>query len=110
MAIVVGGLIAAKNIRICSAGLAFAAKLAASNGYKSQADYAREHKVSRQALSKATKGWQRSLRLSTSVHQKSESACDTYRDIGKESHVRDRKKTAAELMADYYRNPIDQET
>lgn len=98
LAIVVGGLIGAKNIKIASAGLAFAAQLDAVNGLGSQSDYARSLGVSKSAISKSTRAWERDLGLQKSPHQKSASACETYSRIGKDNHWRTQKVSAAALL------------
>ena len=97
LSIVVGGLLSSQNIKIASAGLAFATNMAATNGLGSQAEYARSIGVSRTILSKAVKAWQRQFHLHTSPHQKTESACATYSHVGKEKHWRKTKATATEL-------------
>ncbi len=99
LAIVVGGLIASKNIRISSAGLAYAAQLDAVNGLGCQADYARSLGVSRSAVSKSVRAWERDLGLQKGPHQKSAAACLTYSEIGKSNHWRSQKVTAGALLA-----------
>ena len=99
LAVVVGGLLASKNVRIASAGLAFASSMAAANGLGSQAEYSRSIGVSRTIISKAVKAWQRQLNLHTSPFQKSEAACETYSQVAKARHWRTRKVTAAALTA-----------
>lgn len=99
LAIVVGGLIASKNIKIASAGLAYAAQLDAVNGLGCQAEYARSLGVSRSALSKSTRAWERDLGLQKSPHQKSAEACQTYSEIGKTNHWRTQKVSARALLA-----------
>jgi len=98
LAIVVGGLISSKNVQVAAAGLAFAAKLSGLNGYHSQAEFGRRHNLSVAAISKSTKAWQRDLGLSTSVHQKSEAACQTYSQIGTTAHWRTQKVKAARYL------------
>ena len=97
LAVVVGGLLASKNVRIASAGLAFASSMAAVNGLGSQAEYARSIGVSRTILSKSAKAWQRQLNLHTSPFQKSEAACTTYSAVAKARHWRKQKVTATAL-------------
>jgi len=97
LAVVVGGLLASKNVRIASAGLAFASSMAAANGLGSQAEYARSIGVSRTILSKSAKAWQRQLKLHTSPFQKSEAACATYSQVAKDRHWRNQKVTATAL-------------
>lgn len=99
LAVVVGGLLSSKNPRLAAAGLAFATNLDATNGLGSQADFARALRVSRQAVSKVTKAWQRDLGLKPGAAQKSESACAKYSQIGMNSHWRTTKVSARELLA-----------
>jgi hypothetical protein len=98
LAVVVGGLIAARNVKVSTAGLAFAAQLAGVNGFGSQTEFAKKHGLSRQAISKVTKAWQRDLNLKKSVHQKSDKACETYSRIGHKRHWRARKCDAVSLL------------
>ena len=88
--LIVGGLLASKNPKLNAAGLAFAANLAALNGLPCQREYARQNHVSASAISKVVKGWQRALGILPSAHQKSESACQTYSEVGKTRHWRGR--------------------
>ena len=88
LGIIIGGLLSAKNPKLSSAGLAFAATLDALNGFGCQRDYAIKNGLSPSALSKVVKAWQRSLGLRPSVHQKSEDACATYSEVGKSRHWR----------------------
>jgi len=97
LAVVVGGLLASKNVRISSAGLAFASSMASANGLGSQAEYSRTIGVSRTIISKSVKAWQRQLNLHTSPFQKSEAACETYSQVAKDQHWRTQKATAVKL-------------
>jgi hypothetical protein len=99
--IIVGGLLASKNPKLNSAGLAFAANLAALNGLPCQREYARQNHISASAISKVVRSWQRSLDLNPSAHQKSEHACKVYAHVGKTRHWRNKKvkaATATELL------------
>lgn len=97
LGIVVGGLLASNNVRVASAGLAFATNMAAANGLGCQADFARKLGVSRTILSRAVVEWQRTLGMPTSPFQKSEKACRTYSTTGKASHWRTKKVNAIHL-------------
>ena len=97
LSVVVGGLLASKNVRIACGGLAFASGMVAANGLGSQAEYARSIGVSRTIISKSVVAWQRQLNLPTSKFQKSEEACTTYAAIAKTKHWRSQKVTATEL-------------
>lgn len=92
--LIVGGLLSSKNPKLNSAGLAFAANLAALNGLPCQREYARQNHVSASAVSKLVKAWQVTLGLRPSAHQKSEKACATYATVGKNHHWRNRPLTA----------------
>jgi hypothetical protein len=97
--IIVGGLLSSKNPKINSAGLAFAAKLAALNGLPCQREYARQNHITASAISKVVKAWQRSLGLTPSTHQKSEHACKIYSQVGKTRHWRNKKISAQTATA-----------
>ena len=86
-----GVFIDSKNPKLFSAGLAFAANLASLNGLGTQAEYARRLGLTRAAMSKATKFWQRFLGLPPSPHMKSSQACEHYRKKAREDHWRRRK-------------------
>lgn len=96
--VIVGGLLAAKNPKLSAAGLAFAANLSALNGLGSQSEYAKDNSVSRSAISKIVKAWQRALGLRASAHQKSEKACAAYSSAATQHHWRNRKASASELV------------
>lgn len=98
LSIVIGGLISSQNIRISAGALAFATELDALNGIGSQAAYARKLGVTRSALSKAVKGWRRSLGLRRNAHQKSAAACESYSENGKNNHWRKQKVTASRFL------------
>ena len=93
--LIVGGLLSSKNPKLNAAGLAFANNLGALNGLPCQREYARLNHVSPSAISKVVKGWQEALGLHPSAHQKSESACQTYSEVGKNNHWRDRSFKAS---------------
>jgi hypothetical protein len=99
LAIVVGGLLAAQNPRLSAAGLAFATNLDATNGLGSMAAFGRTLNISRQAVSKVTKAWQRDLGLKPGANQKSTEACEKYSAIGLSDHWRKKKVKAADLLA-----------
>jgi hypothetical protein len=87
---IVAGLLSAKNPKLAAAGIAFATKLDALNGLN-QVQFAKENNISRQAVSKCTKHWQKILGVRPSAHQKSEGACDSYRKSSLSSHWRKKK-------------------
>lgn len=98
LSVVVGGLLATKNIKISAAALAFASNMAAVNGLGCQSEYARKLGVSRTILSRAVVAWGRQLGLHPSAHQKSEKACATYSEVGKTNHWRRTKVSASALL------------
>lgn len=84
---IVGGILSSRNPKLAAAGIAFATKLDALNGMN-QSDYAAANNISRQAVSKCTKHWQRVLGVAPSAHQKSESACAAYKEAATNDHWR----------------------
>lgn len=96
--IIVGGLLSANNPKLSSAGLAFAANLAALNGLPSQREYAKLNHISPEAISKMVRAWSAALGLMPSVHQKSPQARQAYSEVGRTRHWRGRKVNAAELL------------
>lgn len=99
VAIVIGGLLGSKNIRLAAGGLAFAFELDAVNNLGCQADFARDLGVSRQAVCKVVKAWARDLKLHPGAFQKSREASETYSRIGRERHWRSTKAQAAAVLA-----------
>jgi len=97
--VIVGGLLSSKNPKLNSAGLAFAANLAALNGLPCQREYARQNHISASAISKVVRAWQKSLDLMPSAHQKSEKACEVYSQVGKNRHWRAQKVKASTATA-----------
>jgi len=68
-----------KNVRLQAAGLAFAAGLPVVGGAHSMQEFASANGVSRQAISKSAKFWQRELKLPPGPHMREEHKCDSYR-------------------------------
>lgn len=102
LGLIVGGLLATENPKLSAAGLAFAVGLDALNGLGSQREFAKANHISPTAVSKVTLYWRTTLRLPTSVFQKSDEAREKYSSIGKNDHWRKRvinKKTASALLA-----------
>jgi len=87
---IVAGLLSSKNPKLAAAGIAFATKLDALNGLN-QASFANANNISRQAVSKCTKHWQKLLGVRPSAHQKSEEACEAYRISSQEDHWRKKR-------------------
>jgi hypothetical protein len=74
----VAGLLNAENVRLAAGGLAFATNLDGLNGMSTMTAWARKTNLSRAAVSKTTKWWQRELKMVRSVHMKSARACTNY--------------------------------
>lgn len=99
LAIVVGGLLASDNVRIATAGLAFATGMAATSGLGTQAQFARSAGVSRTIVSRSTLAWKRQFNLRANVGQKSDEACATYSAVNRERHWR-KQKVSASLLSE----------
>ena len=75
----VGGLLNNENVRVAAGGLAFATNLASLNGMGSMTAWAAKSAVTRAAVSKSTKWWERELMHFRSVHMKTPKACLNFR-------------------------------
>ncbi len=95
---IVAGLLSTKNPKLAAAAIAFATKLDALNGLN-QTQFAEENNISRSAVSKCTKHWQRALGVRPSAHQKSEEACQSYRRSATESHWRNKRFKVSNILA-----------
>jgi hypothetical protein len=93
---IAGSFLNASNVKLTSAGLAYAAGLSSLNGLGTMAEYAASIGVSRQAVSKVAKQWQQELNLPGSSHMRAEEACETYSAVQKTNHWR--KKTCKKKM------------
>jgi hypothetical protein len=93
---IAGAFLNASNVKLTSAGLAYAAGLNSLNGLGTMAEYAASIGVSRQAVSKVAKQWQEELSLPNSSHMRDEEACKTYSAVQKTNHWR--KKTCKKKM------------
>ena len=78
----------AENLRMQAAALAFAAGLPSVNGFHSMADWAAAHGITRAAVSKVAKVWQRRLNLPPGPHLKDEDSCKKYSEAQSHSHWR----------------------
>ena len=85
----------ASNSKLKAAGLAFASDLALVNNLGTMQDYARTIGVSRAAVSKEAKFWQRELSLAAGSHMRDEEKCRAYSEAQKSKHWRNQKFTVA---------------
>ena len=98
----VGGLLNTENVRVSAGGLAFATNLAGLNGMGTMTAWAKKSVLSRAAVSKSAKWWERELVHFRSVHMKTTRACTHYRAAA----VGSRKRTCpATLLTSVNRNP-----
>lgn len=79
------------NAKLLSAGLAFAAGLAASSGMGTMQDWAMQNGVSRAAVSKLAVFWRRLLGLPAGPHMREDSKCRAYSEAQKQKHWRKQK-------------------
>jgi hypothetical protein len=81
----------AENLRLNAAGLAFAAGLPSVGGCHSMHEWAQAHGVTRAALSKVSRQWQKRLNLPPGPHLKDDRLCEVYSEAQtKKSHWRNR--------------------
>jgi hypothetical protein len=85
------------NSKLLAAGLAFASDLALTNGLGTMQDWARENGVSRAAVSKVAKFWQRQLGLPAGSHMRDEKKCRAYSEAQKTKHWRNKKVSSPAL-------------
>lgn len=78
------------NLRMQAAALAFAAGLPSVNGFHTMADWAAANGVTRAAISKVAKIWQRRLNLPPGPHLREEKLCEVYAEAQKNNHWRNR--------------------
>jgi hypothetical protein len=87
------------NSKLLAAGLAYASDLALTNGLGTMQDWARENGVSRAAVSKVAKFWQRQLGLPAGSHMRDEEKCQAYSEAQKSKHWRNQKVHSSALEA-----------
>jgi len=96
---IAGSFMRTKNPKLLAAGLAFASDLAITAGMGTMQDWAVENSVSRAAVSKTAKFWQRNLKLPAGSHMRPEEKCRAYSEAQKTKHWRNQKVRAAALGA-----------
>ncbi len=82
------------NSKLLAAGLAYASDLALTSDMGTMQDWARENGVSRAAVSKVAKFWQRELGLPAGSHMRDEQKCLAYSEAQKSKHWRNQKVVA----------------
>jgi len=94
---IVGGFLDCANSKLTAAGLAYAADLALTAGLGTMQDYALKIAVSRAAISKNAKFWQRELGLPAASNMRAAEKCRAYSEAQKAKHWRNRKFTLVEV-------------
>lgn len=87
------------NSKLLAAGLAYASDLSLTNGLGTMQEWALQNGVSRAAVSKVAKFWQRELGLPAGSHMRDEQKCRAYSEAQKAKHWRNQKFVAAALDA-----------
>ena len=82
---------AGSNVKLLFAGLAYAADLAVTNQLGTMQDWAVRNGLSRAAVSKVAKFWQRELGLPASSHLRGEEKCQAYSEAQTQKHWRKQK-------------------
>ena len=75
---IAGAFLKGTNSKLLAAGPAYESDLSVTSGMGTMQDWARENGVSRAAVSKAAKFWQRELELPTGSHMRDEQKCRAY--------------------------------
>lgn len=96
---IAGAFLKGANSKLLAAGLAYASDLAVTSGMGTMQDWARDNGVSRAAVSKVAKFWQRELGLPAGSHMRDEQKCRAYSEAQKQKHWRNQKVHAAALEA-----------
>ena len=86
----VGHFLDCKNVRLESAALAFAMGLSDVGGCTTMHEWSQRNGVTRAAVSKQAKSWQRKLDLPEGPHMRPESSCASY-SAGQKNHWRRRE-------------------
>ena len=98
---IAGTFLKCANAKLMAAGLAFASDLAVSSGMGTMQDWAKVIGVSRAAISKVAKFWQRELGLPTGSHMRDQEKCRAYSEAQIKKHWRKQKVVSdAALEAD----------
>lgn len=90
---IAGAFLRGANSKLLAGGLAFASDLALTAGLGTMQDWARTIGVSRAAVSKVAKFWQRELGLPAGSHMRDEQKCRAYSEAQKTKHWRNQKVT-----------------
>lgn len=91
---IAGAFLNGANAKSLAAGLAFASDLAVSSNLGTMQDFAKVIAVSRAAISKVAKFWQRELDLPTGSHMRDPEKCRAYSVAQKAKHWRKQKVVA----------------
>lgn len=86
-----GIFIHSSNVRLHAAGLAYAADLALVNGMGTMDSWAKQHGLSRQAVSKVANIWRRELELPGGSHMRDEKTREAYKTAQLNNHWRNKK-------------------
>jgi hypothetical protein len=90
---IVGGFLDCANSKLTAAGLAYASDLALTANLGTMQDYALKIAVSRAAISKNAKFWQRELGLPAASNMRGAEKCRAYSEAQKAKHWRNQKFT-----------------
>lgn len=90
---IVGGFLDCANSKLTAAGLAYASDLALTANLGTMQDYALKIAVSRAAISKNAKFWQRELSLPAAANMRGAEKCRAYSEAQKAKHWRNQKYT-----------------
>jgi hypothetical protein len=93
--LIAGKFLSVTNAKLLAAGLAYASDLAVSSNMGTMQDWARQNAVSRAAVSKVAKIWQRELGLPAGSHMRAEEKCRAYSEAQKKNHWRNKKCSAS---------------
>ena len=96
---IAGAFLKGANSKLLAAGLAYASDMAITSGLGTMQDWARENGVSRAAVSKVAKFWQRELGLPAGSHMRDEQKCRAYSEAQKSKHWRNQKVHSSALEA-----------
>lgn len=88
---IAGAFLNCANPKLQAAALAYASDLAVTSGMGTMQDYAQTIAVSRAAISKVSKWWQRELELPPGSHMRDEGKCKIYSAAQKAKHWRKQK-------------------
>jgi hypothetical protein len=88
---IVGEFLLKTNVKLCAAGLAYSADLALVYGMGSMDAWAKQHGVSRQAVSKVANFWRNELGLPGGSHMRDDKTREAYREAQLTNHWRYKK-------------------